>query len=184
MTTQKPPAGSASTGKTKQGERISMNLDKLESETGPMSYEEAAARLAEIEGMDINEFLTDGKPDVAKIVSKRRTADVKSIKVDNVGRVISIELYNENKYGNIYLITSDSGHTKIGYAKNIKTRFSAINQGVPNRLFLHYSRMVNNVRELEAVLHKRFHDLRVKGEWFSLSESDLVEAVKIIESYE
>jgi hypothetical protein len=158
-----------------------MSRDQWQGET--MSFEEAAARLAELENMDIREFLTDGKPDITKILLKHRTDLVRSIKVDNVGKVVSIELHPHGA-GNLYLITSDSGYTKIGYAEDMYKRFAQIDVSSPSRLTIHYFRWVKRVRALESSLHEKFSHLRVKGEWFKLSDGDLAEAVRMIDAHE
>lgn len=158
-----------------------MKRNQLSSEI--MSFEEAAARLAELENMDIREFLTDGKPDISKILLRHRTDIVKSIKVDNIGKVVSIELHPRGA-GNLYLITSDSGYTKIGYAENMYKRFAQIDVSSPSRLTIHHFRWVNHVRDLEVALHEKFAHLRHKGEWFKLSDGDLAEAVRMIDSHE
>lgn len=89
--------------------------------------------------------------------------------------------------GIVYIIWSrDTGTYKIGYsrAKNAKSRLEAVKTGHPFSLQLVREWTVNNPRKLEERLHARFSAKRIRGEWFSLDESDLTEADAVVRTFD
>lgn len=75
--------------------------------------------------------------------------------------------------GFIYFIREQYGSTKIGKTINIKRRLGNINLLVPYSLELIFVIKSDNVHKLEGELHRKYNHLRIKGEWFNLSDSDL-----------
>jgi hypothetical protein len=74
-------------------------------------------------------------------------------------------LYNKASYTNIYLIECD-GFYKIGVAKNINARLSALQIGTPYKLNLIGS--IEHVKWLEHILHGILSFYHTRGEWFRL----------------
>lgn len=74
--------------------------------------------------------------------------------------------------GFVYLAKSDTGHYKIGWAKNPYQRIKHFDTIMPvNVEIVHYF-PCDNPREAESRMHRwaEFHGQRVTGEWFDLSE--------------
>jgi hypothetical protein len=147
-----------------------------------MPFEEALALMAEVEGFEPIEFYTDGKPDLYKIMTARKSRMIRSIVVDNEKKIISFKIRGDNS-GTIYLIKDERGSTKIGHAENMKRRFSQISMSNSGKVRLYYSRIVKDRKALEKILHIEFSAKRIKGEWFDLSSDDLEKAKSIIDNY-
>jgi len=79
----------------------------------------------------------------------------------------------KNKPGYVYVIKEYfSGTYKIGLTSNIKARQSQFGVTLPFEWdFINIYKSSDHVL-LEEVLHKRFENERVKGEWFNLSDAD------------
>jgi hypothetical protein len=76
----------------------------------------------------------------------------------------------------VYFIQAgDSGLVKIGCAQDPKKRLACLQ--LHNHEKLRLLRVMRGMREVEADLHHRFHEYRVRGEWFRL-EGGLAEYVK------
>lgn len=147
-----------------------------------MPIEEALKLMAEAEEFEPIDFYTDGKPDLYKIMTARKTRMIKSVVVDNEKKIISFKLRGDYS-GTIYLIQDEGGTTKIGHAENMKRRFSQINMSNSGKVSIYYSRIVKDRKDLEKKLHIEFSKKRIKGEWFDLSEEDLIRAKNIIDNY-
>ena len=72
----------------------------------------------------------------------------------------------------VYLLQSGSLY-KIGYAKNINHRLSAINTGSPQPVTLVDAILTSQYTYLEQHLHERFSAKRTRGEWFALDVHDV-----------
>jgi hypothetical protein len=88
---------------------------------------------------------------------------------------------------NIYLIccTDVSGNKmhKIGFTKRtIERRIKEFKTGNANDFYLIDSFKSKWGTKIEAKLHKQFKSKRVNGEWFMLSDSDILEFGKICET--
>lgn len=66
----------------------------------------------------------------------------------------------------VYLIT-DGKHVKIGVAKNVVRRLIQLQTGSPKKLRIMHSFAAGF--ECEDTLHKLFSHLRIRGEWFKLT---------------
>lgn len=80
--------------------------------------------------------------------------------------------------GFVYFILNPEAHAvKIGYAKNVKTRFSDIGVSSPHRLKL--CGAAAGTRENETTLHGLLRDRRMSGEWFrwDLITHEMIERV-------
>ena len=80
------------------------------------------------------------------------------------------------KPGFVYLLRGNDQH-KIGRTKHVDDRMKQISQKLPFEIELVHAIETDDTETLEAQLHDRFADRRLKGEWFDLSEQD----VKIIQ---
>jgi hypothetical protein len=69
---------------------------------------------------------------------------------------------------------NESGSYKIGRSKNVNARFSQLKCAVP---LLELVAVCNDDIELE--LHKRYKNLGIGGEWFSLNDSDISEIINL-----
>lgn len=74
-----------------------------------------------------------------------------------------------------YLVMDEAtGYTKIGKSKDIHTRLQIIKTHVPLCQLIGYI-----AADVEKELHARYHDKRIKGEWFNLNSDDIQEIEKI-----
>lgn len=73
----------------------------------------------------------------------------------------------------IYLVKDDI-YYKIGFSQNPIYRFSQLKVSNPREIVLIFNKEVNNVRKFEKQLHKMFAHKRHRGEWFILSDEDLL----------
>lgn len=69
----------------------------------------------------------------------------------------------------VYFIqASQLGLVKIGFSSNVPKRLLSLKTGCPDNLVI--LKIIPGGQERERVLHKKFADIRVKGEWFSPSD--------------
>lgn len=73
---------------------------------------------------------------------------------------------------NTYLMTDDSGYVKIGKAINIEKRLQNFKTGNPTIKLIAYIE-----KNIESELHKYFEKERFIGEWFSLSDNDVLDLI-------
>lgn len=74
--------------------------------------------------------------------------------------------------GCVYVVES-GGAYKIGKAVDVAVRLSAIQVATPGVVALAHVIRSDDAVWLEAMLHRRFADRRVRGEWFALTQEDL-----------
>jgi hypothetical protein len=79
----------------------------------------------------------------------------------------------------LYLIQCHS-LTKIGIAKNVEDRLLMLQTGNPYSLAILRKFEVADASRLERVLHCRFADARVRGEWFALTTADIEALAEIV----
>lgn len=71
-----------------------------------------------------------------------------------------------------YLMTDASGYVKIGKSKNVKIRIVTLRIGNPTL------KIIGTLdKNIESKLHIKFKDKRIIGEWFSLSEDELLDII-------
>ncbi len=75
----------------------------------------------------------------------------------------------------------DRGPVKIGIAKDPLDRMGALQTGNPTEL--HLRQVVPGQRELEARLHYRFREARIRGEWFGDDSGHDLSYLKLILIY-
>ena len=86
------------------------------------------------------------------------------------------------RHGYIYLVQCDK-YYKIGYAKHLGSRVSSLRVSNPFPLeLLHYT-YVPNARLAEEELHSEFIMKIHRGEWFTLSASDVQKAKLMMIEY-
>lgn len=74
----------------------------------------------------------------------------------------------------IYLIRNGGGLHKIGRTKNsAEDRLRQLQTGSGSDLRLVCSCAVSDVSKVESVLHRRYADRRVRGEWFELAQNEV-----------
>lgn len=76
--------------------------------------------------------------------------------------------------GFIYIARCGQYH-KIGLTNNFERRCKELTDNTPLEITWAYLIPTDDMRKLEAVLHKKYKDKRHKGEWFNLSEADVRE---------
>jgi len=74
----------------------------------------------------------------------------------------------DKKKKDIYIITFDEIHYKIGVTDNIENRLKSIQTGSPYRLKIKILVGVNFAFEVENFLHLYFHHQNTHGEWYKL----------------
>lgn len=88
----------------------------------------------------------------------------------------------------LYVIYSESGHSKIGVAGNVDQRLETLQTGSPYKLHLYLKigcPSEKKARKLEKFLHNRYAADRVNREWFDIDPQMVVNelefAVKVYE---
>ncbi len=79
------------------------------------------------------------------------------------------------KIKTVYLVGNrEHGKFKIGITTDLDKRLSSLSTGAPFKLETIYTWPHQEYRRLEKHLHEQFRKKRVKGEWFELSNDDLL----------
>lgn len=76
--------------------------------------------------------------------------------------------------GFVYLVRSASGFYKIGRTVDPDDRIASFRLTLPFEVEYEHLIQTDDMRGLEKELHRRFSAKRVRGEWFDLSESDVI----------
>jgi hypothetical protein len=67
----------------------------------------------------------------------------------------------------VYFIESgEGGPIKIGYGKNVDYRISNLQMGNPVQLRLLGKALADDALAVEELLHDRFREYRIRGEWY------------------
>lgn len=81
--------------------------------------------------------------------------------------------------GWIYVVT-DGEAVKIGLTTtSVEKRNKQHQTGNPRPIQTLYKFWVEDVRATEAALHTKFADKRISGEWFTLTDADVYEIMKL-----
>ena len=80
-----------------------------------------------------------------------------------------VKIYN----GYLYVVKIKN-YYKIGKTNNISNRLRDIRSCSPFRVMLIFSKKVKDVYGIEADLHWKFQNKRIRREWFKLNEIDLL----------
>ena len=84
--------------------------------------------------------------------------------------------------GYIYLILSKYGY-KIGRTNRPKQRFNLFGTSLPFSISIELCEAVNNPMLVERLLHKKFGQNRLNGEWFKLSKEDISDFKEVVSKY-
>lgn len=94
------------------------------------------------------------------------------ISTDGLKGVELPKLSPQPNNGNVYLMRcTESGNTKIGFAKSVARRFKEIQAHSPTKLEVIHT--VSAHHHHERQLHAQFADRRLHGEWFDLTDEDI-----------
>lgn len=77
--------------------------------------------------------------------------------------------------GYVYLLQSESGYWKIGRTANPDNRLKTFNVKLPFQVAYKHLIQTDDMYTLEAQLHSRYAEKRVEGEWFLLTEQDVID---------
>jgi hypothetical protein len=81
----------------------------------------------------------------------------------------------------VYLIKNeDNGYIKIGIGKNVEQRIKSLQTGSTAKLRIIYKKEVQFASKIESLLHRRYENFRVHGEWFDINEELMEEIDKQI----
>ncbi len=84
--------------------------------------------------------------------------------------------------GYVYVLHApESQRYKIGRTKDLKNRTQMIGLQLPFAVELIHHIECQDYLQAEAVLHSRYSNKRINGEWFALDPQD-IEAIKAIEA--
>lgn len=90
--------------------------------------------------------------------------------------------FEKESFGYIYVIYikdfAEKAYYKIGMAKNMENRIKSHQCSSPFEIKLACAYFFNNMRAEESYLHGLFMDKNIRGEWFDLSDEDLIEISK------
>ena len=84
-----------------------------------------------------------------------------------------------NNRQSLYLMECN-GQFKIGISNNPESRYKTFLTGNPNINLVCYSKPISFAMFLETKLHHLFKDKNIKGEWFTLSEENIISLVKLL----
>ncbi len=99
-----------------------------------------------------------------------------------------LRLYNNNNTSDrsrkdVYIITFDDTHYKIGVSSSIQERLKSIQTGSPYKLKIVYLETIDYAYLVENFIHLYFFHQNTHGEWFKLSFKDFNIAKKIIKNF-
>ena len=90
-------------------------------------------------------------------------------------RVIASQVSKRKKRrGHIYLVRATTGEYKIGYSIDVNNRIKAFSVQPPFDYELIHTFPTDDMEEAETLLHDRFSEKRLRGEWFSLNDQDVL----------
>lgn len=69
----------------------------------------------------------------------------------------------------------EHGYYKIGYAENVAVRLSGIQTSMPFAVIAMAAWETYHYGQMERAIHKHFTAKHIRGEWFKLSDEDVLE---------
>jgi hypothetical protein len=81
--------------------------------------------------------------------------------------------------GYVYLMQAENGIYKIGMAKNVEDRRKSLEREIPLKMKVIHYFFSENCRKAERHLHTVYADLRLRYEWFTLSDEHVSMIIKI-----
>lgn len=81
--------------------------------------------------------------------------------------------------GYVYVIEDESERYKLGFSKDAEMRIDDLQTGNAEILTIKYRLEVNDMRRAETAIHQLFaaDRIRVKGEWFKVTNRELLEKI-------
>jgi hypothetical protein len=116
--------------------------------------------------IDIEAIIHDCKEQLLSIKRDEEREQMKIAKED-------LKKLREQEIGYIYLIKSDLGY-KIGKSSKLPQRVRQIGIQVPFEHEFIFSAKFKAYHLVEKILHNQFSSKRIKGEWFDLTEEDVL----------
>lgn len=101
-------------------------------------------------------------------------------KIDAERLIQKYKLRSKNKKSKFVYIFKCKVAYKIGIAVSINNRLMNVQTGNPFKVYCIYSAKIKRARTIEAILHNRFRNKRMEGEWFNLNKKELKIAKCII----
>jgi len=90
-------------------------------------------------------------------------------------QLFNLQRPNQKRHpGYVYVVKSDTGHYKIGYTTDFKSRAKTFGVKLPVEIEFLVLIETPNCSGLESMLHTQYQHKRVNGEWFDLSDMDLL----------
>jgi hypothetical protein len=90
-------------------------------------------------------------------------------------QLFNLQCPNQKRHpGYVYVVKSDTGHYKIGYTTDFKSRAKTFGVKLPVEIEFLVLIETPNCSGLESMLHTQYQHKRVNGEWFDLSDMDLL----------
>lgn len=86
--------------------------------------------------------------------------------------------------GYVYIVRADNGLVKIGKTDGLTRRLDKLNSLLPYDLDVLYVFPVGDRGQVEQALHKHFDALRVRGEWFRLSDDQIATLPVLVATWE
>ncbi len=132
--------------------------------------DEVSAQLQELVDAGVPSLAANGCLFSRRMIREQRLSEVRAKAGSQGGNPRFKGSYATPGY--VYAMRRHNGNIKIGISKNPKSRKTniAVSQGMIDLL-----RMwpVNNMGAAESLLHEKFKDRCVGGEWFTLTDADL-----------
>lgn len=95
-------------------------------------------------------------------------------------RRAGIEQTTDRKFFNkgLYILIASNGLCKIGRSNNLYQRIASLWTMIPDEFEVYALFSTDKHIVCEKVVHRKYEDRRVKGEWFVLTQNDLDELLR------
>jgi len=124
---------------------------------------------------------TDTSFKIIRDSSDKRRKYLALNQVDSASIKVPPKKTEEENY--IYIIKAPGRRYKIGVSKDPKQRLGELNGGCPfptRYKIIHLIKTTNSLKA-EKVLHAKYKNRKIKGEWFMLADAEIRELLKIKE---
>ena len=82
----------------------------------------------------------------------------------------------------VYILKSGNLY-KIGKTNCLKKRLASLQCGNPQKIEVVFEAKVKDAQRVEKLVHKKYQEHRIRGEWFDLGGSILKDACDYIDSF-
>lgn len=103
----------------------------------------------------------------------QRTLDRVNIAIQSKTRKAKSDPSSEARGGYVYLLKSPTGAYKVGRTKNPDNRLATFGVKLPFEVEYICVIETDDMYALERELHDRFEELRINGEWFALTITEI-----------